>query len=601
MSDSPERSVKKVHAGHSRRRFLAYFSTIGLASTALPEALWAQAREKGVIEKEDFRHAERLAGLEFTEEERDLMLEDFKDFLESYDSIRKLKIQNQVVPAIRFDPVPAGKKVDAGSEGLAEGKKSAVKKPAGNEDLAFMSLTRLAELVRTRQVSSMELTRLYLSRITEYDPTLKCVINLTEKRALAAAEKADSETAAGKYRGPLHGIPWGAKDLLAVKAYPTTWGAMPYKDQEIEEEGAVVKRLDEAGAVLVAKLTLGALAWGDVWFGAKTRNPWNVEQGSSGSSAGPASAAAAGLVGFTIGSETWGSIVSPCTRCGATGLRPTFGRVSRDGAMALSWTMDKLGPICRSVEDTALVFDAIYGPDGRDLTVADHPFSWKSGVDPKKIRLGYIKSAFEAEPREGAEEWHKFNLETLKTLESIGFELIPIELPDFPVRALSFILSVEAAAAFDELTLSNRDDLLVRQGKDTWPDTFRQARLITAVEYVQANRARYMLMEKMAEVMEKVDLYVCPPFGGSNLLLTNLTGHPAVVLPNGFTEKGTPTSITFNGRLFGEAKLLAVAKAYQDATGFHLRHPDLEAAKAKMKELEEKAKKEKEEKAKEKK
>jgi Asp-tRNA(Asn)/Glu-tRNA(Gln) amidotransferase A subunit family amidase len=345
----------------------------------------------------------------------------------------------------------------------------------------------------------------------------------------------------------------------------------------IDEDATVVQRLEEAGAVLVAKLTLGALAWGDVWFGGRTNNPWNLEQGSSGSSAGPAAATAAGLVGFSIGSETWGSIVSPATRCGATGLRPTFGRVSRHGAMALSWTMDKLGPICRSVEDCALVLEAIYGPDGKDATVVEAPFHWNAELDIRTLRVGYVKSLFEEELAEDDDaEMRANDLATLDALRDLGIALIPIELPNLPVDALSLILSAEAAAAFDELTRSGQDDLLVRQIEDAWPNVLRQARFIPAVEYIQANRIRTLVMSRMAEILREIDVYVAPSFGGNNLLLTNLTGHPSVVLPNGFREDGTPTSISFMGRLFGEDKLLALAKVYQDATSFHLKHPPID-------------------------
>jgi Asp-tRNA(Asn)/Glu-tRNA(Gln) amidotransferase A subunit family amidase len=399
---------------------------------------------------------------------------------------------------------------------------------------------------------------------------LECVITFTEELALAQANRADKEIASGHYRGPLHGIPWGAKDLLSTTGIKTTWGAMPYKDQIIDVDATVVKRLKEAGAVLVAKLTMGALAWGDVWFDGKTKNPWNPEQGSSGSSAGSASATAAGLVGFSIGTETWGSIVSPSTRCGVTGLRPTYGRVSRYGAMALSWSMDKIGPICRSVEDCSLVFNAIYGPDGKDFTVVNLPFNWDPALNLKDIRIGYLKKLFERKYR------NKKNDEaSIEAIRSLGVELVPFDLPELPVNALSFILNAEAAAAFDELTRSNRDDLLVRQIKQAWPNSFRQARLIPAVEYIQANRIRTLLMEEMARKMKGIDVYIAPSFGGNNLLLTNLTGHPAVVVPNGFDEKGSPTSISFIGNLFEEAKTLRVAKAYQDVTDFHRKHPDL--------------------------
>ncbi len=375
----------------------------------------------------------------------------------------------------------------------------------------------------------------------------------------------------GNTRGPLHGIPFGVKDLLAVKGYKTTWGSVPYKDQIIDEDATVVKRLEDAGAVLVAKLTMGELAMGDVWYGGRTRNPWNYKQGSSGSSAGSAAATAAGLVAFSIGTETLGSIVSPSTRCGTTGLRPTYGRVSRAGAMALSRLMDKIGPICRTVEDCALVFNAIYGPDGKDQTLYDAPFNYDPQVDWRKLRIGYLKADFDSV---------KFNKtisdSVLTVLRRLGAKLVPIEVPKPSVEGLSIILEAEAAAAFDELTRSGKDDLMVRQNKGAWPNSFRSSRFIPAVEYIEANRVRYLVIQEMQKLMSSIDVYVAPSFGGSNLLLTNLTGHPCVVLPDGFTKEGTPASISFIGQLFGEAKLLAVAKAYQDATDFHLRNPKLE-------------------------
>ena len=559
--------------GLDRRRFLAYFAALGLAGTSLPRRLWAAAAD-GPITKKVLTRAERMAGLEFTDDERELMLEGLNELREDYARVREVKLDNSVPPAFRFDP-----HLTAPPAGPGRGARPwlpPAERPATAEELAFLPVTRLAALLAGGAVSSVELTRLYLERLERLDPLLEAVVTRTTERALEAADRADRELAAGRRRGALHGIPWGAKDLLAVAGYPTTWGATPFQRQRLEEDATVVRRLDEAGAVLVAKLTLGALAWGDVWFGGKTRNPWNPEQGSSGSSAGPGSATAAGLVGFSIGSETWGSIVSPSTRCGVTGLRPTFGAVSRHGAMALSWTMDKLGPMCRSVEDCALVYDAVRGPDGRDTTVVEAPFDWRPERDPTELRLGYLASVFEEEPDEDEAEWHAIDLETLETLERLGFELVPIELPELPVSALSFILSAEAGAAFDELTRDDRDDELVRQIENAWPNVFRQARMIPAVEYINANRVRTLLMREMEALMAQVDAYVSPTFGGGNLLLTNLTGHPQVALPNGFRADGTPTSITFTGRLFGEAELLAVAKAYQDATDFHLRRPELE-------------------------
>ena len=513
--------------------------------------------------------AEQIIGLEFSGAERDSMVEGLTELRDNYLAVREIELDNSVMPAVLFNPIPGGATFDNTRKPPQWSSPDKVTMPENIKDLAFYSVGQLAELIRTRQVTSEQLTRMYLNRLKKYGTKLECVITLTEELALQQARRADAEIAAGKYRGPLHGIPYGAKDLLAVKGYPTTWGAAPYQNQYIDRDATVIKRLEEAGAVLVAKLTMGALAWGDVWFGGKTRNPWNLEQGSSGSSAGSASATAAGLVAFAIGTETWGSIVSPSTRCGVTGLRPTYGRVSRVGAMALSWSMDKIGPICRSVEDCALVFNVIYGPDEADPTLYDLPFNYDASLDIRNLRIGYLKTEFEKDTLNKA-----FNDAALKTLRKMGIDLIPIELPDLPVMDLSFILNAEAAAAFDVLTRSNRDDLLVRQIKMAWPNVFRMSRFIPAVEYINANRIRTILINRMAEIFKKVDVYITPSFG-TNLLLTNLTGHPCVVVPNGFKEDGTPVSISFIGNLFGEAETLIVAKRYQDATGFHLRHPEL--------------------------
>jgi Asp-tRNA(Asn)/Glu-tRNA(Gln) amidotransferase A subunit family amidase len=568
----------KVDLSVSRRRFLGYFSGLGLASTLFPGILWARMQEKKELKVTQamIAEAEKLSGLELTDEERELMLEGVNENVEKYEELHKITFDNSVSPAVSFSPVLPGVIFHGEKKAPKLSKVTGVKKPASLEEVAFWPVTKLAALIKSRQVKSVDLTSMYLDRLKRYDAKLECVISFTEELAMKQAKRADEEIASGKYRGPLHGIPWGAKDLLATKGYKTTWGAMTHKDQMIDEDATVVKKLDEAGAVLIAKLTLGALAWGDVWYGGKTKNPWNMEQGSSGSSAGPGSATAAGLVGFSIGSETLGSIVSPSTRCGVTGLRPTFGRVSRHGAMALSWSMDKLGPMCRSVEDCALVLDAIYGPDGKDGSVVDAPFHWDAGLDSKSLRVGYIKSAFEGERRN--EQSKKFDEAVLTTLRAQGLALKPIELPDYPVSAMSFILGAEAAASFTYLTRSNRDGLLVRQIKRAWPNAMRQAHMIPAVEYIQANRLRTQVMQAMDELMTEIDVYVVPSFGGSNLLLTNLTGHPQVVLPNGFTEEGTPTSISLVGKLFGEAQALAVAKFYQDATDFHLRYPSLESS-----------------------
>jgi Asp-tRNA(Asn)/Glu-tRNA(Gln) amidotransferase A subunit family amidase len=568
---------KKNKESLTRRKFFAYFTSIGVSSTVFPKILWTnfQENKEQKITKAMIQEAEKIAGLEFTDAERDLMLDGVNEYLEAYEKLRTISIDNSVPPAIQFKPVLPGMSFQKEKKPIKISKIELPTVPSNREDLAFLPVTHLSQLIKKRKISSMQLTKMYLERLKRYDPQLQCVITFTEELALKQAQQADKEVASGKYRGPLHGIPWGAKDLLATQGYKTTWGAMTHKDQMLHYSATVVERLEHAGAVLIAKLTMGALAWGDVWFGGTTKNPWNTEQGSSGSSAGPASATAAGLVGFSIGTETYGSIVSPSTRCSVTGLRPTFGRVSRYGAMALSWSMDKIGPICRTVEDCALVFDAINGPDGRDLTVVDLPFNWSANRDVKKLRVGYFKSAFEAE-RENKQA--KANDDAvLETLHSLGIDLIPVELPDYPISAMRFILNAEAAAAFDELTRTNRDDLLVRQIKNAWPNVFRQARMIPAVEYIQANRLRTMVMEAMAKTMSEVDVFVTPSYGGDVLLLTNLTGHPAVVVPNGFSDKGTPTSISFIGNLYGEAEALLVAKAFQEATDFHLKYPVLDS------------------------
>jgi Asp-tRNA(Asn)/Glu-tRNA(Gln) amidotransferase A subunit family amidase len=573
MPDTPAREPESDASRPSRRRFLTLLSATGVGG-AFAERLWALAEARGPITRETVAHAEQLAGLEFSESERDMVLKGLADLRGDFDKIRALALPNSLAPALRFEPArPAAAKHTHRALYLSPQAMPAV--PSDLEELAFLPVTQLAQLVHARRVSALDLTRMYLARLKRYDPLLHCVVSLTEERALEQAKRADRELEAGRYLGPLHGIPWGVKDLFAVAGYPTSWGAEPYKDQVLDRDAAVVRRLDDAGAVLVAKLSLGALAMGDVWHGGKTRNPWNPEEGSSGSSAGPAAAVAAGLVGFALGTETRGSIISPCTRCGTTGLRPTFGRVSRDGAMALSWSMDKVGPIARAVEDCALVFHTIQGPAGSDEPVADVAFNWSPDLNVRRLRVGVLTSAFEAKPDKGQEEGREFDRATLETLRKLGVKLTPIELPDLPTDALSFILTVEAAAAFDELTRSKKDALLTRQDADAWPNTLRRARLIPAVEYVQANRVRTLLMRAMERLFADLDAYVAPTFGNPTLRITNLTGHPAAVVPNGFRRDGTPTSITFTGRLDGEAELLALAKAYQDATGFHLRHPKL--------------------------
>ncbi len=527
--------------------------------------------ENQPITVEIVKQAEKIMGLEFTSAEADSMLIELTDTRKNFEDIRKVELKNEVSPALLFNPLPVGFEFEKGQSSFKASDLKSVKMPYDKNDLAFYNVRQLAELIHTKKISSVELTKFYLERLKKYDPQLQCVVTLTENLALKQAARADAEIASGKYRGLLHGIPYGAKDLLAKKGYKTTWGSVPYKDQMLNYDAVVVERLEKAGAILCAKLTLGELAWGDVWFGGTTKNPWNLTRGSSGSSAGSASSVSAGLLPFAIGSETLGSIVSPSSECGDTGLRPTFGRVPRTGAMALSWSMDKLGPICRTVEDCAIVFNAIYGKDGKDLTVMDAPFQFDgTKKDLKGIKIGYLKSDFE-----GKYGNKKADSLTLVMMKKLGATLIPMELPNLPSNDISFLLTVEGAAAFDDLTRSGKDDLMVRQIKNAWPNAFRAARFVPAVEYIQANRHRSLLIQDFHKKLGGIDVYLSPALSGKNLTMTNLTGHPCVVLPNGFRPEGRPTSITFMGKLFGEGKLLQVAKIYQDATDFHLKHPKL--------------------------
>ena len=627
-----------------RRGFLTACSRAGITSVLFPGVLYTlavQAQESPNTDQskppkftpEMIDAAAILAGIgPFTAEQKQMMIDGLVDQNGSCKAIRKLKIPNSVSPAYVFHPLPPAKPIanDADNPCKTEARNEGGSilfhlpdPPARIEDVAFATVRDLGLLLQTRKITSLALTRMYLARLKRYDSKLHFVITLTEDRALAQAKTADEEIAAGKYRGPLHGIPWGAKDLLAVKGYPTTWGAGGFEHQAFDEDATVVQRLDAAGAVLVAKFTLGALAMGDKWFGGRTCNPWNPEQGSSGSSAGSASAVAAGCVAFAIGSETLGSISSPCTRCGDTGLRPTFGFVPRTGAMALSWTMDKLGPICRSVEDCALVLQTIHGPDGKDASVYPASFDWNPDFDWRKLRIGYLKTAFDPpkplEPKdapatETAEEKKKrekeneerkaararsdydrrYDLAALDKLRSMVVSLIPVELPKLPYGAMTPLLGAEAAAAFDDLTLSGRDKLLTEQGPDDWPNEFRVARFYPAVEYIQANRARTLAIQKVSALFEQVDIIVTPT-SGVQLVATNLTGHPAIILPNGLRGDdaprppkadtgdddniggpGTPVSLTFLAAHYQDAKLAAFARAYQEATGFHKVHPKLD-------------------------
>ncbi len=547
-----------------RRELFRAIAAAGIGSATFQRAVAAEAQkaatdEIATITVEMVKSAEWISGVTLTDADRKAVASSLNGSLKSLAASRKIELPNSVAPAFQFNPTPNA--IPASEpRGTVVAPTAEVRKHRDGDDLAFFSLAEQATLIRTKKISSVELTKLSLERFAKYNPALLCVITQTESLALKQAAAADEEIAAGKYRGPLHGIPWGAKDLIAYPGYLTTWGAGHFKEQKLDVKASVAKRLDAAGAVLVAKLSLGSLAWNDTWFGGMTRNPWNVKQGSSGSSAGSCSAVAAGLVPFAIGSETLGSIVSPSTRCGVTGLRPTFGRVSRHGCMALSWTMDKLGPIARSAEDCALVFAAIHGADGLDPTAVDKTFHWPRKDGVKGLRVGYTEK-----PTAIAER------EELKALQDAGAKLVPIELPgNFPMPMMKDILEVEAAAAFDDLTVAG-----VRDGIGKWPDTFRAGRFVAAVDYIRANRHRTMLMQEMAKLFETIDLYV----GGNDLLITNLTGHPSICMPNGFRKANgieSPTAITYTGRLYGETDLLAAAQAFQSATQYHLKHPPMD-------------------------
>jgi Asp-tRNA(Asn)/Glu-tRNA(Gln) amidotransferase A subunit family amidase len=575
-------------ASIDRRHVLKVLSAAGAGSAVFGRALCAMAADSEKVTEAMIAQAAWISGISITDDQRKLMLKGINESEDAFVKMRAVALANAIPPAFAFDPTVVGpptRNAAAVRRSATPAAKS-VPLPGTKDDVAFAPVTTLSAWLRQKSISSTELTTLYLQRIERLDPKLFAVITLTPERALARAKDADAELAKGRWRGPLHGVPYGAKDLLAVAGYRTTWGSVPFKDQVLSETASVVERLDAAGAVLIAKTAVGELAWGDVWFGGKCRNPWKLDQGSSGSSAGSASLTAAGCVGFAIGTETWGSIVSPATRCGATGLRPTFGRVSRRGAMALSWTMDKVGPIARSAADCALIFEAIHGRDAGDPFSRTAAFTWPVERPRQSIRVGYVKALFEDdyakmadkdEDKRGYEEWKTFDAASLETLRSLGFTLKPIELTfSVPVPALVTILSAEATCAFDALVRDGRVDTMVRQVADAWPNVFRQGEMIPAVEYLRAQRLRTIVMREMEKIMETVDVYVVPSFGGDNELLTNLTGHPAVVVPNGFrTGNGTPTSITFQGRLDDDDLTLAIADVYQQATDFHTRRPPL--------------------------
>jgi Asp-tRNA(Asn)/Glu-tRNA(Gln) amidotransferase A subunit family amidase len=518
------------------------------------------------------RNTATLYDLDYTGDEADSMIGNIRNNLQLYKNLHKTLPTNDIPFPFAFSPIPFGKEIKRTAQKVQLSMRYGVQVPKNKADLAFYSIPELAGLIKEKKITSLELTKFFIARLKKWGDTLQCTVTLTEDTAIAQAMRADAEMKAGKYRGLLHGIPYGLKDLFAVKGYKTTWGSTPYKDQYIDEDAYVYKRLRDAGAVLCAKLSMGALAQNNKWFGGETKNPWNLNEGSSGSSAGSASATAAGLLPFAIGTETLGSIVSPSTRCGATGLRPTFGSISRSGAMVLCWSLDKAGPICRSAEDAAIVFNYIKGTDGKDPGSVDKPFNYNGVADFTKLRVAYADNYFKRlRPADSS------LMKVLDVYRSLGADLKPIDFPDstlYTVNFISIILGAESAAAFDELTRTNRDDLVERQDRGFWPNSFRSGQLIPAVEYINANRYRYQLCKAFNDFMKDYDVIIAPSFSGRQLAMTNLTGNPVVVMPVGFNQTGSPVSITLIGNLYDEATILAAAKAYQDKTGFNKKHPE---------------------------
>jgi Asp-tRNA(Asn)/Glu-tRNA(Gln) amidotransferase A subunit family amidase len=583
----------------TRRRFMAHFASIGLGATLAPGVIWARMQDAGAktITLDMVAEAMKLSGLEFTEDELKAMVDAANQNLTRYQELRAIHIPNDVSPPFHFSSIVPGIEVNRTKLPFKLSAPPAVKRPANLEEVAFWPVRHLAELVRTKQVTSLELTEMYLARLHRYNGKLNNVVTFLDEHGRAEAKKADAEIAAGKYKGPLHGIPWGAKDIISVKGYKTTWGSPAFKDQSFDYDASIVEMLRDAGAVLIAKLTTGELASGDQWFGGQTKSPWNLTQGSSGSSAGPSSATAAGCVGFGIGTETSGSILSPSARCGLAGLRPTFGRISRYGVMALSWTQDRLGAICRYAEDCAIVMQAIAKPDGRDMSVSDIPFNWNAQLDVKKLRVGILQESFD----ELTNATVKANAgKTLDTLRSIGVSrFIPVSVPNAPTNVAG--LGVESIVFFDEYARAGKM-------KEARNGARPNGRLIPAVEYLRSQRVRMMMMMQLAEATKDVDVYVvagnnnpggdgrggrgrgtdaAPTTGGAgdtvpprpqtptqrHFTMANLACYPAINVPNGFVENGAPTNVVIYARPFGEMEAIALAKAYQDAAGFHLKRP----------------------------
>ena len=577
----------------TRRRFMATFTATSLGTTLVPGVLWAKMQDANAsrVTLAMVTESLKLAGIDLPDDEKDNIVDTANRNLTGIERIRKIHIPNDVSPPFHISSITPGMHVNRAKQPWVLSSAPKVKRPANLEDVAFWPVRHLAELIRTKQVSSLELTEMYLTRLHRYNGLLNNVVTFLDDYGRAEAKRADAEIAAGRYKGPLHGIPWGAKDIISVKGFPTTWGSPPFKDQVLDYDAAVVELLRDAGAVLIAKVTTGELASGDQWFGGQTKNPWDPTQGSSGSSAGPSSACAAGCIAFGIGSETSGSILSPAARCGLASLRPTFGRVSRYGVMALSWTQDRLGPMVRYAEDAAIVMQAISKQDGRDLHVTDVPFNWNANLDVKKMRVGYIKDSFDSLTNPIA----KANAEkALAVLKQIGVgNLIEVNIPEMETGVSA--ISVEAGAFFDEYARTGH----MKGARGSFGN--QSNRLLPAVDYIQAQRVRMMSMMKLEEATRHVDVYLVasnssgapaprPAAGAAGAprrnfnngpqsptqrhsSIANLGGYPAMNVPNGFGETGSPTNFVVFAQPFREAEIIALVKAYQDVAGFHLMKP----------------------------
>jgi len=586
----------------SRRQFLAATSLtlLGAAAASLSKGQVSQDLPPGSpsafgtgpavgpeVTVSTFAEAEKLVQVSLSDAERVMAAASWRKTMaglyERRTGPRKLALEATLAPASRWDPILPGQKTLPQYDRFIRSKSDPGPLPTNDEDIAFAPVTHLSRWIESRKLSSQRLTNIYLARLQRFDSKLRCVITLTRELALAQAKQADEEIAAGKYRGPLHGIPWGTKDLLDTAGIPTTYGAEPFRNRVPLEDGAVVKRLHNAGAVLVAKLSLGALALNDIWFGGQTMNPWLPEEGASGSSAGPGAATAAGLVGFAIGSETGGSIVSPSMRCGITGLRPTYGRVPRTGAMTLCWSLDKLGPMTRSVEDAMLVLQAISGPDARDVDSVPSKLDFDAGTSVQGLRVGYFPAWMNERPATSVDR------AALDTVKKVGMVPVEVAIPDWPYGSLNLILFAEGAAAFEELGLDGGMNQLRMQTPDAWPNIFREARFLSAVDFVQADRLRRKVAEEMARVFSQVDLLLVPSLRDEMLTITNFTGHPSLTLRAGFVEvsrarsdwapdpsmplpsfsspRRVPHGVTLIGRLFDEGTLACAGLALEQSFG----------------------------------